>query len=229
MELMKFRVFAGLGLAMAAFILAGCETDSAKYSFDPLAPNTAASNRGTATPPDSGAVVSTAPMAPPTPVDATGTTMHKGDKVTFTFSDTPNQLPASEDTVKEDGSITLMYNERFQADGKTMGVLQQEIHDRYVPKYFKYLTVSIAPQERFYYVGGEVRAPNRFVYSGRITVIQAIDTAGGFTDFARKGRVHVTRANGQTFDEDCIKALKHPETDREIYAGDKIQVVKRPW
>ncbi|HZV34222.1 MAG TPA: hypothetical protein VFB72_06550, partial [Verrucomicrobiae bacterium] len=47
MEIMKLRVFAGLGLAIAALFLAGCETDSSpKYSFDPLAPNAAPSNTG---------------------------------------------------------------------------------------------------------------------------------------------------------------------------------------
>ncbi|HWF17973.1 MAG TPA: SLBB domain-containing protein [Verrucomicrobiae bacterium] len=206
---------------MAALFLAGCETDNAKYSYDPLAQNAA--------PASSGGLASTAPMVPPAPVDASGTTMHIGDSVTFNFSDVPADLKPFDDTVKEDGSVTLMYNEKFQADGKTIGSLQQEIHDRYVPKYYRYLTVTIKPQERFYYVGGEVRSPNRQVYTGRMTVLQAIDTAGGFTEFARKGKVHVTRANGQTFDEDCIKALKHPELDHEIFAGDKIQVVKRPW
>ena len=219
MELMKLlgRGFAGLGLLMTILLLAGCQTDTAKYKFDPLAGENVSSG---------GTTTATAPAAP---VDATQTTVHRGDSLTVTFADTPTPIVPIEDTVKEDGSITLIYNERFQAEGKTVGTLQQEIRERYVPKYFKYLTVSIRPQERFYFVGGEVRTPNRFAYVGRMTVLSAIDTAGGFNEFAKKSKVQVTRANGKSFNVDCRDALAHPEKNVEIFPGDKIHVPKRAW
>lgn len=213
------RGIAGLGLVLTALVLAGCATDEGNYKFDPLAQNVPPASGSS-----SGDVASTVPMAP---VDASQTTMHKGDKVSFAFSDTPNTIQPIQDTVKEDGTVTLIYNEKFQADGKTIGALQQEIHDRYVPKYFKYLTVTIEPQERFYYVGGEVRTPSRQVYSGRIFVLGAIDTAGGFTEWASKKAVQVTRANGESFTVNCVKALKNPELNKEIFPGDKIEVKKR--
>jgi len=160
------------------------------------------------------------------PADVTGMTIHVGDTLTFAFSDMPLPPQPMEDTVKDDGSVTLMYDQHFQAGGKTIGELQNEIRNRYVPQFFKYLTVTVRPQERFYYVGGQVRTPNRFVYSGPMTVLGAIDTAGGFTDFART-KVKVIRANGQTFYVDCKKALKHPELNKEIYPNDKIEVEKK--
>jgi protein involved in polysaccharide export with SLBB domain len=220
MELMKFlgRGFAGLGLAVAAIFLAGCETDSS-YQFNPLAQKSAPADAG----------FNGGSSAPATVPDSSPNTLTKGDVVIINFTDTPNPIQPMEDTVKDDGSITLIYDQRFQAAGKTTAALQREIRDRYVPKYFKFLTVTIAPKERFYYVGGEVRQPNRFVYSGKMTVNQAIDTAGGFTDFARKGKVKVIRPNGESYDEDCTAALKHPEKDHEIFPGDKIQVPKRLW
>ncbi len=132
-----------------------------------------------------------------------------------------------EDIIKEDGSITLILNQKFQAAGKTIGALQADIRDRYVPQYFKYLTVTIKTQERFYSVGGEVRSPNRQAYTGYMTVLRAIDTAGGFTDFSRKTDVEVTRANGEKYVVNCKKAQNHPELDREIFPGDKIFVHRR--
>src|SRR5437879_919343 len=124
MELMKFfgRGFAGLALVAAAIFLTGCKTDD-NYVFkgDPLMQNTA--------PAQGGGAMAGAPV-----VDVSQTTMAKGNVVTFSFADVPGGITPIEDTIKEDGSITLMFNEKFQADGKTIGVLQEEIHDRYVPK-----------------------------------------------------------------------------------------------
>ena len=214
------RGFAGLGLILAGILLTGCQSqDNYKFANDPLAPASAPSTVG----------ATTASTAPASPADISAMTIAKGNSLTFTFSDTPN-IPAPIDTtVQDDGSLTLLYNERFQADGKTVGALQGEVRDRYVPKFFKYLTVTIKIQERWYFVGGEVKAPGRQIYSGRINLLQALDTAGGFTDFSRKGKVQVTRANGEIFYVDCVSALRHPDQNREIYPGDKIQVNRRIW
>jgi protein involved in polysaccharide export with SLBB domain len=207
---MKFfgRGIIGLALLFLMMVLAGCDTASTNYKFDPLA-----DNQG-----------KTVPNA-----DPSTTLMHGGDILTISFADTPTLIAAEEDVIKEDGSITLIYNQKFQAVGKTVGQLQTEIRDRYVPQYFKYLTVTIKTQDRYYSVGGEVRAPNRQVYTGYMTVLRAIDTASGFTDFANKRKVVVTRASGKKVTVDCKKAQDHPELDVEIFPGDKIFVKKRIW
>ena len=44
------------------------------------------------------------------------------------------------------------------AAGKTMRQLQEEIHDRYVPKYYRIMTPSVETRDRFFSVGGEVKA-----------------------------------------------------------------------
>ena len=77
-----------------------------------------------------------------------------GDSIAISFADTPNVIPPIGDSIKEDGSIVLIYNQKFQAAGKTIGALQSEIHDRYVPQYFKYLTISVRPGERYFLVSG---------------------------------------------------------------------------
>ena len=223
MEIMKFfgRGFAGLGLLLAAILLTGCETDgNYKFASDPLAQGAAPADASMSTTASPGADAST---------NFSATLLRNGDEITVTFSDIPTPPLPIVDTIKDDGTVTLILDQKFQAAGKTTGALQAEIHDHYVPKYFKYLTVSIATKERFFYVGGEVHNPSRQVYSGRMTVLAAIDTAGGFTDFARKGKVLVTRSNGEHFYVNCIKALGHPELNREIFPGDKIQVNRRPF
>jgi polysaccharide export outer membrane protein len=154
-----------------------------------------------------------------------------GDSLTVTFTDTPVLIPPFEEKIKEDGTITLTLNQTFKADGMSRGDLEKEIRACYVPKYYKYMTVSVKQVEstRWYYIDGEVKLPNRQIYNSRITVSKAIASAGGFTDFANKKKVKLTRVDGRTQIVNCPKALITPSLDPEVYPGDKIQVPRRVW
>jgi len=77
-------------------------------------------------------------------------------------------------------------------------------------------------------VGGEVRTPNSYPHPGRLTVLKAIDLAGGFTEFANRRKVKIIRS-GKTIIVNCKKALEDPEKfDVEVFPGDKVQV-DRGW
>jgi len=150
-----------------------------------------------------------------------------GDSLVIVFSDTSNVIPAFEERVNERGDITLIENMSFKAAGKTRAELEKEIRERYVPKYYVKLTVNIKPQERFFFVDGEVKVPGRHVYSGRMTVTKAIASAGYFTDFARKTKVRLIRVNGKKETIDCVKAETEPSLDLPVYPGDSIHVPRR--
>jgi len=154
-----------------------------------------------------------------------------GDPLNVTFSDLPVLTQPFEIRIKDDGTITLLLNQTFAAAGKTIGQLEKEIRARYVPAYYINMTVTVKQQEgtRFYYVGGEVKAPGRQVYVSRITVLKAIQSAGDFTDFAKKTKVQLTRVDGQNLIVNCIKARKDPSLDLEVYPGDKIHVPRSLW
>lgn len=156
--------------------------------------------------------------------------IHAGDTLLITFADLAIQVQSPvEERVKEDGTIGLLENQTFIAAGKTYGQLGKEIHDRYVPDYYKKMTVSVRPktETQFYYVDGEVKLPNRQVYISRTTVLKAIASAGGFTDFANKGHVTLTRVDGRRFIINCKKAIKDPRLDLEVLPGDKVWVPRR--
>jgi protein involved in polysaccharide export with SLBB domain len=56
-------------------------------------------------------------------------------------------------------------------------------------------------------------------------VLEAIITAGGFTDFANRRKVQLVRAkDGSTVTLDCNKARGNPELDLPVNPGDKIIV-----
>ena len=153
-----------------------------------------------------------------------------GETLTVTFSGLPPSaaIPEFRDRVKDDGSIILPLGVKVDAAGRTAGQLQQSIEAAYVPRYFKRLTVSVKNEERFFYVGGEVRQPNRQPYAGAsLTVLQAVASAGGFTEFADKRRVSLQRVNGQQYEINCVKALKNHNLDLPVYPGDSINVPKR--
>jgi polysaccharide export outer membrane protein len=107
--------------------------------------------------------------------------------------------------------------------------LQNDVHTRYVPAYVKYMTVNIAVLNRQYTVSGEVRSGNSFGYPGHMTVLQAIANAGGFTDYAKKKAVRVTRADHRQIIVNCVKALEVPELNIEIFPGDTIYVPQQWW
>jgi polysaccharide biosynthesis/export protein VpsN len=152
-----------------------------------------------------------------------------GDLVVVVFSDLPVLVPPFEERVKDDGTITLLLNQSFHAAGKVRGELEREIRERYVPRYYVNLTVTVKPQERFIYVEGEVKLPSRQLHPGDITVLKAIASAGGFTDYANKRKVRLLRANGQTAIVDCVAVLDNPQLDLPVNPNDKIHVPRRLW
>jgi protein involved in polysaccharide export with SLBB domain len=63
---------------------------------------------------------------------------------------------------------------------------------------------------------------------GEITVLRAIDTAGGFTDFANRKNIELRRATtGEKVRVNWHKAIKDPKLDPQVYPNDQIVVHKR--
>jgi len=88
-------------------------------------------------------------------------------------------------------------------------------------------TINLRSDERVYFVGGEVKVPNRQQYAGATTVLRAIEAAGGFTDFANKKRVELRRANGETQIVDCERAVGNENLDLSVHPNDRVFVPKR--
>ena len=151
--------------------------------------------------------------------------LEPGNPVTISFSGLSTVPLPFTCRIREDGTITPPYlNKQIKAAGKTIGALEQELEKEYVPKIYRTINVTIRTAERFYFVGGEVRQPSRQPYIGRITVSQAIQSAGDFTDFADQRKVRVFRSNNKVQIVDCKAALEDPTKDVLIYPGDRIVV-----
>jgi protein involved in polysaccharide export with SLBB domain len=151
--------------------------------------------------------------------------MRAGDKITIRLSGTPDNGFIMEQEIPENGQITVPYlNMPFQAAGRTTGALAADITQAYKTQRI-YITpdVTVIPEERFVSVGGEVRSPTRVLYTPDLTVVTAINSCGGFTDYAKRNAVRVIRGS-QVIYVNCVKASADAGADVPVYPGDQIYV-----
>ncbi len=171
-------------------------------------------------------------MAPPrfvsNPGEANVPRLHVGDIVSISFSGLPTPLEPLNKPIKEDGTISMPDIGDVKAAGKTIGELEDTIHDLYVPKIYLHLNVTVTTSsDRVYYIRGEVRSPGRLIYAGPITVSKAITSAGDFTDFAKRSKVWLIRVNGDRFKLNVNRILEGKDPDPPVYPGDQIEVSRR--
>ncbi len=155
--------------------------------------------------------------------------LRPGDLLKITFKGPSSlQIPPHEERVPETGFLTLPEIGKVEAMGKTRVQLQEAIRAKYVPAHYRELSVTIAPEERFFYVSGDVKNANRHPYLGKLTLTAAISAAGGFTDYADKTTILITRTDGKVLRGHYGKALEEPiKYDIKILPGDKINVPRR--
>jgi polysaccharide export outer membrane protein len=232
-----FRVLA-LGLPLA-LLLSGCYSDpniseGKRYAFPP--PDETPTVGGTAqpgiappgiVPPGQPAPGPSSPGQSFPSSDATGTKLAVGDSLVISFSDVPLGALPAQMTIKvgSEGTITLPHNIVVFALGKTPTELERDIRNAYVPALYVQCTASVKAEDRYFFVGGEVKISNRQIYTSQsMTVLRAITTAGGFTDFAKKTKIEVRRANGKTEYVNYYKALKDPKLDLPVFPNDQVIV-----
>ena len=158
--------------------------------------------------------------------------LRPGDKLQITFRAGDSIQFSHEESIPDSGGITLpnlpSARSRVPAAGKTRVQLEEDIRNLYVPDVYQQLSVTIAPTERFFYISGEVNNEARHQYLGKLTLTQAIATAQGFTDWASKKNIQITRTNGKVLRADYTKALEDPTIyDIIILPGDQINVPRR--
>lgn len=126
--------------------------------------------------------------------------------------------------IDEQGLIRLQYIGAVTAAGLTASELSQSIRDAYITKkYYTTLDVSVNVTERYVYIGGEVQRPGRIIWSPDLTLAKAVQSAGGFTLYAKENKVMLTR-DRKAYDFDVKLAQHQPEQDPLLFPGDSIQV-----
>lgn len=176
------------------------------------------------------------PKAPPPGPQVTGEPelpdpgadqLFPGDRVTLLFYGPPNPPQPHTEAIRSDGTLSppLLPNPVVAA-GKTLGQLERELQELYVPNYFTTLTITVKSEERYFFVGGYVTSPGMIGYRSGMTLTKGIKAAGDVTIWAGK-KVTITRADKQTRDYDLGEILDDAKLDPPLYPNDSIYVHKR--
>lgn len=134
--------------------------------------------------------------------------------------------------VRSDGKISLPLVGEVQAAGRTPLQLEGDITSR-LRSFMNdpEVTVIVAKiNSQKFNVMGEVNRPGSYPLSITTTVMDAIATAGGFRDFAKKKDVIVLRQNPNgtesrfTFNWDAYIKGKNPQRNIRLQPGDTVVV-----
>lgn len=198
MHVLRRVLLTFLGLAVAGLI-AGCATDGAVKSANPHIP----------------VPTSTAQLRP-------------GDSLTIALQGVPD--PSTNPvTIDDRGLISLPYVGALTAAGLSEAELSQKIRETYVSKkIYTTVDVSVSVTERYVYVGGEVQRPGRIVWTPDLTAAKAIQSAGGFSLYAKENAVTLIRENN-AYLIDVKLAQKNPGQDPRLVPGDSLQVPRSPF
>lgn len=116
--------------------------------------------------------------------------------------------------VRPDGKISLPLLNDIQASGLTALQLGNAIRDG-LTKYLNSPLVTVTVTEinsRRVYITGEVARSGALPLLPNMTVLQALSSAGGFTQFAKRKNIYVLRNEGGT-------QVKHPFNYLEVVKG----------
>lgn len=165
---------------------------------------------------------------PRIPASASSAQLRPGDSLTIALQGVPDPSTNAVQ-IDEQGVISLPYIGNVTAAGTTTGELSQRIRDTYLERrIYKSVDVAVTVTERYIYVGGEVARPGRIIWTPDLTLTKAIQSAGGFTLYAKESRVTLAREQ-HAYEVNATLAQKSPAQDVLLMPGDSIQVPRSPF
>jgi len=156
-------------------------------------------------------------------------TLRVGDPVELKISGVPAEEQAQVNniyTVDASGTVNLPYINKVKADGLTPAQLAASIEGSYRSgRVYTNPTITIVmqPSARFVNVGGAVRTPSRVPFTEDMTLLTAINAAGGFNDFADQRKVRVLRGTAVKL-YDVRESRRDPSRDIKLQPGDRVEV-----
>ena len=171
-----------------------------------------------------------APVTTPTPSSTnsnpTSRVLKRGDKIVIYLRDIPKIEEIKVD-VDGNGNVNLPLIGLVRLAGLTTAEAQELIQKLYVDgRYYVKISVIVTAEEDEYYVQGEVLRAGRFPLTHDVTLLQAIATAGGYNDFAKKSKIKIIRGKDVSV-HDADRIEKGKDKDPLIRPGDVIMVPRR--
>lgn len=133
--------------------------------------------------------------------------------------------------VGHDGHIDFPLVGRLLVHGLTPNQLSTKLREELGRKYLRNPQVTVMIKEvnsKKVFVFGQVRKPGTFTYQDRMSIVEAITLAGGFTNLAWSERIKVTRsesgADEQKFVVDVTQIRDGQQPNFQLNAGDIVFV-----
>jgi protein involved in polysaccharide export with SLBB domain len=213
-KIMSMKI--GRALLMALALMGLCSVQVAHAGDQAVAPDPA--------------VAAPSPLSgtPPLPAAATlpvletdqSYTLGAGDMVRMIVFNVPSI--SGEFIVSDTGILSLPLVGDIPSAGKTVGAVRDAITRELANGYLRDPRISLEVLNyRPFYILGEVQKPGEYPYSSKLTVMQAIAKASGFTYSAARGKVFIKSAN-----EPGERRLKLTP-DLMVRPGDTIRVGQR--
>lgn len=167
-------------------------------------------------------------------IQAQTASLRAGDQVEVRLGGVPSEEIAAVSAmyrIDPEGFINLPHIGKVRAAGLQQHELQTRIESEFkAQEIYTRPTITINQQigDRFVNVDGEVRSRMRVAYTSDMTLISAINAAGGANEFADLKRVTLTR-EGETQTIDLRRARRDPSIDIPVQPGDKIFVPRSFW
>lgn len=153
-----------------------------------------------------------------------------GDEVTLIFRGVPERDAVSLSgtyRIGDDGYLKLPYISKLKVAGLTPSKAERALEALYVSgQIYRSPNITIsadgAKVQREVTVMGEVRAEGAVAFDDKLTAIGAIGRAKGFSDFANRRKVRLTR--GKTTIELDLSSASKPDAQKKLLPGDVLTV-----
>lgn len=155
--------------------------------------------------------------------------LRSGDTIDLRLGGVPSDeisAVSSSYLIDEEGYINLPHIGKIKAAGLDQGRLQNVVEQTYKSQQIytnPTITINIPKTTLFVNVDGAVRSRMRVQYTTDMTLLSAINAAGGFNDFANPRKTQLIRdGKSQIIDVRAIR--QRPELDIPVKPGDQIYV-----
>jgi protein involved in polysaccharide export with SLBB domain len=163
------------------------------------------------------------------PVEVGTYLLREGDEISVRFWG--NEELDDEIRIRPDGMISLPFIDEVKAAGRTPAELDATLTELYTGELTNpQITIILreAASERVY-IGGEVRGEGVYELRGPVTLVQAIQAAGGFLTSARRREVLLIRTTPEGRVARAVDTLpildgRDPDADVRLLASDIVFV-----
>jgi len=125
--------------------------------------------------------------------------------------------------VRNDGMISFPLLDDIVAAGRTTPDVRDEIEEK-LKEYISFPIVSVSvkmPVSQRFYISGQVNKPGEYPIAKKLTVVQALALAGGFTDWASKKDILLITHDG---DQQRIVRINYDDIEKGLGLDQNIAI-----